>query len=798
MIELHDIELNNVVYFKNAKMDVTRHGLTVISGLNKDSRISTETSNGAGKSLLWSSVPNLRYEATPLDDKKNRKDLLGDSSSSLAIRLKSNDGKEYRIEQTPSKFVIERNGVDMEVRTINLQREELARIFPITEEEFYSYVYLQSQRPLAFQIDRPAARLQYITSIFRLDVYDQLKKYFTKKLGEIKNKQVEFDVLNNQLVKTDSLLDRLQWSKEKAASLEAAREVIQELGGDTKTLQSKIEKYKAALAVSKQYKSLLKQRKSLKPDISKAEAEKQQDLHEQLSDYNSDLKSYKAQRAQLKSQLEELGEVKSVEVLKKKIKKMIDFQSGEEASLTMLHEARQFYKQLMRDIEEATEAVKESGAKLKHLPAIVSLGTKGLEDEIARHSAVMQLESIVDDCADGECPTCQQSVNVKKFKKQIAQSKSAVEAAKKGIRKYKLCRTLFDLQQKAKKHEFDEKAEQEFLERREAYRKNEAKLDALKDKLRDSEQAAKIKNKLSKLERPEAPSETPEYSPKQLKTIIEQHSELRRVTSLIESIEEQHGTIDAEEVASKLSAVEARYAKIERKYVKAQDTCSRLGSQASEFRVLRRERKSVLEQLEGIKPIIEKRDLYKSLEKAYSAKGLKVYAANQVLCQIEEHLNRHANLIFAEPFTFSLFAKEDGVHCIVDRGNGKKSDVRRLSGAESDCFRLLWMWVMLIMVEDDRRTNFVVLDEPDSHMDETTRSLFIERYLPALKTLVPHIHLITPLSPHLYSECAYLTVVKENGESRLVENANESFGIRMPRAGRDSSPAKPKKKRKAK
>jgi len=527
MIELTDVELNNVVYFKKAKLDITRHPFVVITGHNKDSRISTETSNGAGKSLLFSSVPNLRYEQTPLASQKSKKDMLSSSASSITLGLKGNDGKSYKITQTASKFVIERDGTDIQARTINIQKAELERIFPISEEEFYSYIYLQSQRPLAFQIDKPAARLHYITSVFRLDVYDQLKKFFTRKLGEIKNKQVEFDVLNNQLIKINSLLERLDWSKEKAEKLEEAQSVIKSLSGDAKKLQTKIERLKAALAVSERHAKLTKQRKALKPKLDLKSAKAELELHELVSDYKSEYKTYIAQREQLTTQIAEIGETKPVEKLEKQIKKLNDHQAGEEASLTMLHEARQFYKQIMREVEEATAAVKETGAKLKQVDAIVVLGVKGYEAEIAKYSAVLQLESIVDDCADGECPTCQQSVNIQKFKKQIAEAKEAVKKAKQGIKKYRACKELFDLQHKAKKHEFDEKAEQEFLDRRLAYKATEDKLEKLQEQLHSARQLAKLNARLDELTKPKKPKKEPKYPKKQLLEILEQHSEIK-------------------------------------------------------------------------------------------------------------------------------------------------------------------------------------------------------------------------------------------------------------------------------
>lgn len=797
MIEALSLRLENVVYFKDAYLDITKHPFTVISGHNADSRISANTNNGAGKSLLWSAFPNLRYDSTPLGVGKKRKDMLS-KNSSITIPIRAADGKVYTIIQEASKFTILRDGVDLESRTVPLQRKKIEEIFPITEDEFYSYVYLQSQRPLSFQIDKPAARLQYLTSMFNLEAYDQLKKYFTRKLGEIKNKQVEFDVLNAQLIKVNGLMERLDWSKEKAEKLESARSVISGLGDSAKKLQTRIERLKSAQAVITQYVKLKEQRLAITPELDRKEAKRQLELHEAVSEYKSDVKSYKAQRQLYTRQLEEIGSVDSVKKLERKVKKLIDHQSGEEASLSILHEARQNYKQIVRELEAATAELKSLGVSTKKVSSYLAFGADSYEMEIARHSAVIQLESIVSDCADGECPTCQQNVNVKKFKKQIKEAKAALAKAKHGLEVHAVCLEVDRLRTRAKKHEFDAAAEQQFLERRAAYKENDALLESIQDQLRSARQAEKITEALNGLKAPKAPKEVPEFSTKVLTAVLEQHTEIKRLDSVLQSIEDQHGELDAVTVAVELKAASSKYEKIERKYIKAQDVCSKLGSKASEYKVLRRERKDALTALEDIKPIIAQRDLYKTLEKAYSSKGLKVVAANKILSQIEQNLNQYSNLIFAEPFKFQLEAAADGVHCIVDRGNGKRSDVRMLSGAESDCFRLLWMWVMLIMADDQRRTNFVVLDEPDAHMDETTRSLLIERFIPALRSLVPHVFLITPKDKHSFRECAYLTVVKSKGVSKLVENFDDSGGIRMSHTGTGVSETKQRKRTKKK
>lgn len=793
MLQLTGVEFDNVVTFKKVKLDITAHPFTVISGHNKDSRISTETSNGAGKSVLLSTVPNLRYEATPLAQTKSKKDMLATAASRIKMNFIGNDNLPYAITQTSSKFIIERDGKDIESRTIPLQKAKIAEIFPITEDEFYSYVYLQSQRPLNFQIDKPAARLQYITSIFRLDVYDQLKKYFTKKLAEIKNKQIEFDVLNTQLMKVNGMLERLDWSKDKEAELEEAQSIIKSLGGDAKKLQTKIERLKSAISVSAQYDKLKARRKKLKPKIDQKTAKQQLQWHEDLADYNAELKSYQAQKKQLTQQIAELGKTAPVGELKSKIKKLQKHMDNEEVELTAMFDRRKDWKALCEQREELAQELRDAGGSPKKAAAIMAFGKEKQVAELANHQTVLQFESVLEDCSDGECPTCQQSVNVKKLHKHIRTAKDAIKGLKAHIAKFDAARAYCKL--KDKKIDFNE---DEFQTRKAAYKADEARLEKLEDKLNDAEQVEKLTTRLGKLKKPQEVIATPKYSKDELRDILEVHSEIRRIDSVLESLENQHGTIDSDSLSNTLAEAEKRYAKIERRYSKAQVTSTELGSKASEFRVLRRERKDALTKLELIKPIIAQRDMYKTLEKGYSAKGLKVNAANTVLFQIEQHMNRYSNLIFAEPFKFSLYAKEDGVHCRVDRGNGKESDVRLLSGAESDCFRLLWMWVMLIMVEDERRTNFCVLDEPDSHMDETTRSLFVERFLPALRTLVPHVFLVTPLSKHMYSECHYLTVVKENGVSKVLESDDANSEFRLPRPGRSAGKAEPRKESKAK
>lgn len=766
MIELLGVEYENVVYFKKAKLDVTRHNFVVVTGHNKDSRISTQTNNGAGKSLFFSGVPNVVYEQTPLATKKSKKDLLGSSDAIIKLSLRNSaTGDTHNITQTSSKFVIERNGKDIEARTIALQKAEIARIFPLSEDEFYSYVYLQSQRPLDFQQDKPSERLHFITKVFNLNVYDELKKYFTKRLGEIKEKQVAFDVVNTQLVKVNGMLERLKWNKASAEKLEAARATVKELSATTRKLQRKIEETRSALESAKQLAKLIEQRKQLRCPIDVETLKWQQQAHTDLRLHERDLANYHAQTKKWIKEVEALGDTLPAKKLKKQLALLTADMDSREIELETLFGIRQKWKSLNEDMTEAVATLKSQGITEKGHGKIVAFGKAEAEEGLIRVDGVLQLESILHECDNGECPTCKQSVELDTLRKHIAKAKKQRKEYKATVARFDAALSYAQLTAKIKALGYDDEV---FQRLKQEYKALDAKKDNLEEQLTHARRYAELQEELKAMKKPKPPKATPSIPEKKLEEYAEALESIGQLDFAIDKLRRK-GTSDVSELSNTLSTLKKKHSKVEQRYVEAQDVISKLSSKASEFKVLRREQKDALAQLEELKPILAKRDLFKSLEKAYSAKGLKLFIANEILLQLEQNLNRYSNLIFAEPFKFTVTTKQDGVHCIVDRGNGKKSDVRLLSGAESDCFRLLFFFVMLIMADDSRRTNFAILDEPDSHMDDTTRSVFIERYLPALRSLVPHVFLITPLSKHVYSECGYMTVVKEKGVSRIIE-----------------------------
>ncbi len=172
--------------------------------------------------------------------------------------------------------------------------------------------------------------------------------------------------------------------------------------------------------------------------------------------------------------------------------------------------------------------------------------------------------------------------------------------------------------------------------------------------------------------------------------------------------------------------------------------------------------------LTALEPKLQKRYLLEILEKAYGSKGIRTYAVQSIGSKIEENLNYYAPTIFAENFTFTVVCSEQGMSITVDRNNGFVSDVRNLSGAESNSFRLLFLLAILPLIPSNRRCNFLLLDEPMAHAEGRWKSLFFEKYLPLLSEAVSCIYITTPHPEDIVDGLPVVKIVKQNGTSTII------------------------------
>lgn len=799
MLNVTDLWLKDVVLYKKVHIPINKNnGFVVITGHNRDSRISGEQNNGAGKSLLLSAIPNLRYASAPLSTAKNsKKDMLDSTQSMIRMAFENNEGNLVRITQNPKKWIIEEYDsnkelyVDQQVHRLIEQQSKLEDHFPISESEFYSYVYVQSQLKLDFQVGKPLDRLKFITDVFHLSEYDAIKKYFTQMLGRIKDEQTKFDVIQSKLIGVVTTLDKLKWNGKKQSDLELAKERLEsvktahiDLGREISKAKSTYRGLKSLVAL-KEEETKIKEKDKYITDFIKEKGgvdaavvyfKQQIDLLHKTENYSIQLAAAKKQRRRVLAKLDELRaqNIPSLTVLKKEKTKYQD-------QLDKLQGNKRRYESHLENIDRLKTKKERSLQLLQELgfDSIDDVDTKiDIDEDMSICKTTIRLERLLNS-GDHVCPTCLQDVDIDTIESNV----------KKANIKLTKLRTL----EKARQFRADYLESMETLEEdntdlsAESIALIDNKIKSSKRRLESIEKhmalCGKVKDleeDLKSIEKPKAPAENPDEGIDLVsaKNALDVCNHLGKIAHSIANVYQAHNSLKKllkekgieaafEEIQEELNTNMLHYDDLSEEQTELIRYVSKMDMKFGEYRILTKQRTEYETEMEEIKPLLEKRDMYKALEQAYGSKGLKVERADEIVTILEANLNQYSHFIFAEPFSFRVYANDSGIHCEVDRGNGKPSDVKLLSGAESDCFRMLFMLSMLVMVPHTRRTNFVVLDEPDSHMDTATKELFKDSFLPYLREVVPHVFLITPLDPHFYSDFEHWEVVKENGISTV-------------------------------
>jgi len=768
MINITCSRFGGIVSYKMGEFDFTNNcGLTTVTGHNRDSRISKEQNNGAGKSLMFSMLPNVAFEQTPMADTK-KKNRIHSKGSFIEIDVE-NLGHKWTIRQQAGGYKVLRDGEDMKFGRQGDARIQIEKILPLTQDEWYSYVHLQSQKKLEFLYGTPRARMSYISQVWRLDQFDVLRRYFDKRIEEVKVAQNKSDAFTHQLMNINDQLNKNGWNKKLDKELAEAKEVVKTQSKKVTKLQSQRQELKS-LAKQVEFYSTTKQKlkklqKKLKYD--KAELRDQYKLHQEQEKYDDDLEEYQRKVKKWEAKLAELGGVegggKKAEFQLKKLRTELKHLEEQDRKL---EKVRDKHDAAVRELENLDDHVDPDLRKF--LSKCNKQGVdpmEALKEEYTTAKTTMKLADLLHDHDGGNCPTCMQAINVKDLEKTIAQAKKRKGKAHSMIHALEIRITKQENTETIKALKFDERA---FYAARKRIKVINGEIDKLEENIKNAGRWEEIMAQLNDLKKPKPPARRCTIS---MEKIEEQKEILDEVARLKGRLEEYDEVPEDDNILKRLAEVEAKLEKVEKKYTKAQKITVRYSSLKAEFKLLSKQREEASQKVEEFAPLIKKMKRFKILSKAYSNKGLKLNAMHEIVYGLQQNYNKYAQLIFAEPFKFTVNAKDDGVHIMVDRGQGNVSDVRELSGAESDSFRLLHFLACVIMAKDDRRVNLAILDEPDAHMDQATTNLFVERYVPFLRKLVPHVFIITQKGKHLHPECSYVTVEKFKGVSNVRYDA---------------------------
>lgn len=784
MIELLHLRLKDIVYFKSVSTSLTSSSLTFVRGLNQDSDQVTPSSNGAGKSLLFSTIPNLLYFSPPLSIKKKAKKEILSKGSSITLKLRTNSGEIYRITQKNSGYtIIGPDGTDMGVSRIPVAEKMIRDIFPISEVLFYTVVFVSTQKSFPMQQSTDAARLEYLVDMFTLDQYDKLREYFSTKLREVKDSEIRASVLEQQSL---ALKTKLRDARDKIRghNSKKLRSLQKRLEEEVRVLNKEHHQYEVqtislqSLAQTEKELDVLRKHYTHRdpPHVVEKRLKGLRSRVAEYSTYKIKLEQYLAAIAALERKLSAIKLPRSSQEVLLGRRERLD--SKIESLTTLVGQQRDKEREFKR-LSTRKASLHES---IQELDCTATDLKRKVASRISILEAALEMRALLDHKhLDGSiCPTCRSEVDLHKIRAAIARAEKELPRLRQIQKAQQLHKQYQEVSSEIRELDFDPRgfsANQEKLSHYKELR------ESVEEGLAQHHEYRRVQKQLSehKLTKPKV-VEKPSFDmdQKQLDQELDLCSDILQHLGAKAKLIELH----PEFKDLRTSSVIAQYArKVKSLKSTAYDTLvehnakladvtqqlSELQSKRHEYNLYVKEYKQCNEELQSLIPAIEKKKLFESLVKAYGARGLRTLVISRLCGLIEDNLNHYRNLVFSEPFIFTLKASEQGVSILVDRGNGVVSDVRNLSGAESNCFRMLFILSILPLLPSDKRTNFLVLDEPTAHHDEVTRTLFRERFLPSICELVPHVFCITPNPDDYSSNSSEWLVQKKDGVSTLLK-----------------------------
>jgi DNA repair exonuclease SbcCD ATPase subunit len=748
---VHSIGLKGVSPFKEVTFKVPL-GLSVVYGLNRASGKASKNSNGVGKSYLLNTPAEVVYEEPIVGEKQDRT-----KRGQRAFSFTNYAGKKIiasRIARGRSeKLVIKENGEDKQFRTPTYAKAYLKKAWPITQEEYNTYVHIDSRVSHPLVMGTSAERKRFFTSFFGLDKIDAERKLYVAELNRLMKIQSAFNELRHQWEKAktdlmaqdvyDANVERLALLKKKLKGLRHKFSKVQDTARLVSFAQSAKEQIKVLAracggTVSEEeferaFKANTWELKKVEADLEEAETWEQ---------YKRDTAHYTAAYDRLTPEARKLiAELGSKDAVGK----------ARDAQRLLLQ-----YREALKRRRADADGVEQQLGEPMPKPVAKPEGDQA-ELETLQRAYQHQLNH-AEKFQEGKCETCGQVVKIKDPK----------------VLKRKLESVITRLEQ------FDAYAE---------YRKAKADRQKLEFKLKsyktDAQRALDKVNEVKDLaalytELKDLPTKPRAFKGKKLQIEVLKRMliEIRERRSLLEYLQPHLETIiqfqaltsedllvvkESDGLSDRMNQVQDRAAQLQAK-IEVHDTM------AGRVQDMRQRLVKMKRELKDVEPL-------KLLVQGFQDKNLKKMAIEAIGQRLMGLVNKFAAPVFPEQFSFE-FKWDTQIQLIVHRKNGEPSDVRRLSGAESTIFTLILVGALLAFVPSRKRCSLLILDEPSARMHKETTELF-QKVLQVLNKTIPSIVVITPRSEEIYEGAKPFTVVKDNkGVARLIEGYPHQVAVK--------------------
>ncbi len=739
---LESISLEKVGLFANLDFKI-EPGLTTIYGLNRASGPASKNTNGVGKSFLGSIPHEIIYEEPIVGEKADRV-----RQGKRVMKFSNYAGHKIVIKREArgktEKLEIEVDGENKQFRTPTIARQFLKKVWPISQEEYNTYVHIDSVVPHPLVRGTTSERKDFFTSFFGLDKIDAERKLYRAELSDLAKTRAAFNELRVQYqqIKAD-LMDEetAAASEEKAAKL---RRLLTKYQKEFTSVQEVIRLIEFEAAAAEQIATL-----------------KQSVLDISIETFSEAVESNRWESKKIEADLEE---AERWEQYKRDNKHYTEAYNGLSDAAKGLIQSRR----LLRAREDASAAASTHSTlkeRFERQEAEIEREEKELR-ALERVAAVAQPEGDFDEARtlervyakhlehaerfeDGKCETCGQTVQIKDPK--VVEKK--LTRVRQLIADHEAYASYASARKEAKALKFKIRAHQRDLE-------------ALRKRLADALPLAKVHRELKDLPRKPKAFEGKKLQVTVLKRMLE---ELRERRSLLRYLaphldtlvalqtltaEDRERAKAATGLADKMNDVQERLSKL---VAKIEVNKSQSG-QARKMRLRLKEMKAELADEEALKALVQ----------AYDDRNIKKMVVEAISQKLFAIINRIAKKVFPEDYEFS-FEWDSQIHILVHRRYGqevKTSDVRKLSGAESTIFTLILVCALLAFVPERKRSSIMILDEPSARLSAEMIEV-LKEVINVLVTMIPSIVIITP-KDEIYEGSKPYTVVKDkHGVAKL-------------------------------
>lgn len=770
MLSLDSIQIKNVGAYKDVVLDdISSRPLTLILGRNEDSSI-PDNKNGCGKSLLFTTLSCMRYEASATAlTKKDKGSFLG-AKGSATIRFRSHTDELIEVTQTPKKYIVTVDGKDQKVDRQDVARGIIEKHFPISQAEFHSFVYLSSAVPHPFHRSKPADRMKFLTDVFQLDLYDKLRAQFLKELQKCKDAEQQVTIKASALM---SITDKLKTiridpkDEKKAIKAQARSELVlkqeSELNAESRRLSVQLDSARKYEKVAKQFNELPKSVRVLDLSKERKRLTSEIDLAKRHAEYVEAIAEYKDTHKRLSRKLKKLtkvlGQAPSLSSIAKKFEALAAEESELEDDIKKLSTDLADVTQLADDVEALRKKLKKCEA-----PSVAEDAVDYIENCSKEFIRIFNKLRAHDH--DSNCPTCNSPLDMKTIKKKAKKAEADLDMCESARAYYEIKQALSEAKKELKACKDPEAIQAKLDAKKKSLKSIGKKLDSLKEQYALVEDYNEIKSELKSLKKPKKVKPASD-SIKRLKSELSVVETAKTISDQLEVLKKPKKP--SSELKTLLSQAEKEADSLRQVALKLSAFLSDYTTKKGQVDVLQEQAAKLQAEIDELKPVVSQRRVAECLYQAYGSKHLKRNAVDRVVRLLEQKMNEFSHLVFPEPMTFKFETTSQGVSAYMAR-HGTKNFIditNTLSGAESNCFRNLFAISMLPFIPESRRPSFIILDEPENSCSPAVRELLIKEFLPLLQDIVPNVIWITPQDDDIFGDAPRITVVKRNGVATL-------------------------------